>query len=92
MNGSSSVVDDHDAGVGDGVAPAILLGVVADERAARDQDVAVDDRARMRAWRPTRTPGIRMRVLDVAEAVHAHVRAEDAADAPCSPRRCSPAR
>jgi hypothetical protein len=52
--------DDDDAGVGDGVAAAISLGVVADQRAARDEHVAVDDRARMRACRPTRTPGIRM--------------------------------
>src|SRR4051794_11955546 len=37
--------DDDDAGVGDGVTPAILLGVVPDERAARDQHVAIDDRA-----------------------------------------------
>src|SRR6476620_2099524 len=35
--------DDDDAAVGDGVAAAILVGVVADERAARDEDVAVDD-------------------------------------------------
>ena len=34
---------------------------------------------RMRAWRPTRTPGIRMHSLDVTEAVHPHVRTEHAA-------------
>ena len=45
MNGSSSLVDDDDAGIGDGVAPAIFFGVEADQRAARNEDVAVDDRA-----------------------------------------------
>ena len=34
---------------------------------------------RMRAWRPTRTPGIRMHASIVAEAVDAHVRTQHAA-------------
>ena len=37
--------DDDDAALGDGVALAIFLGVVADSRAAGDEDVAVDDGA-----------------------------------------------
>ena len=45
MSGSSSAVTTTTPRVGDGVAPAILLRVVADERAARDEHVAVDDRA-----------------------------------------------
>src|SRR5437879_3096681 len=37
--------DDDDARVGDGVAPSILLFVVADQGAARHEHVAVDDGA-----------------------------------------------
>src|SRR5687767_13352009 len=37
--------DDDDPRVGHRVPLAVFLGVVADERAARNQDVAVDDRA-----------------------------------------------
>ena len=74
--------DDDDARVGDGVAAPIFLGVVADERAARDQHVAIDDRAadaRVPADAHARHQDA---LLDVAEAVDPHVRAEHAA------RRC----
>src|SRR5882724_2336975 len=61
--------DDDDARVGDGVAAPIFVRVVADERAARDEHVAVDDRAS--DARVAADPHARHKnaFLDAAEAV-----------------------
>ena len=66
--------DDDDAALGDGVATAILFDVISDERAAWNQDVAVDDRPakpRVPAHPHARHQN---RLLDLAEAVDADVR------------------
>ena len=78
--------DDDDAAVADGVAAAILLRVVADERAARDQHVAVDDGAadlRVPADADARHQD---HCSIVAEAVHPDVGAEHAAAESGCPR------
>src|SRR5207244_3961103 len=72
--------DDDDARVGDGVAAAILVGVVANQGAARDQHVAVDDRAPDARVTADADAGHQDALLDVTEAVDAHVRTEDAAE------------
>ena len=71
---------DDDAAVGDGVAAAILFRVEADERAARNEHVAIDDRAADARVPPDAHAGHQDRLLDVTEAVDPHVRAQDAAD------------
>src|SRR3954469_10050930 len=71
--------DDHHAGIGDSVAPAIFFQVVADQGAARDEHVAVDYRApdaRVTADAHARHQDA---LLDVRKAVDAHVRTEHAA-------------
>ena len=61
------------------MAPPILLRVISDERAARNQDVAVDDDTPQSGVASDADAGHQNRLLDLAEAVHADVRAEDAA-------------
>src|SRR5262249_14692109 len=70
---------DDDAGVGEGVTPAIFVGVVADERAARNQDVAVDDRAANSRVPADAHARHQNALLDVTEAVDPHVRTQHAA-------------
>src|SRR5438093_7358758 len=60
--------DDH-ARVGHGVTPAIFLFVVADERTARDEDVAVDDRPLDARVAADAHAGHQDAALDLAEAV-----------------------
>jgi hypothetical protein len=50
----------HDAFSVTGVAAAILVGVVADDRAARDEHVAIDDRLADPRVAPDRDAGMRM--------------------------------
>src|SRR5205814_4872397 len=70
---------DDDAGVGDGVAPAIFFHVVTDQGASRNQHVAIDNRAsnpRVPADADARHEDA---LFDLGEAVHAYIRAEHAA-------------
>src|SRR5258706_11430040 len=76
--------DDRDPSVGDRVAPTVLFEVISDERAAWNEYVAVDDRApytRVPAYAHARHKN---RLFDLAEAVNANVRTEDAADHPAA--------
>ena len=71
--------DHHDAALRDHVAAAIFFRVEPDRRAARNVDIAIDDGpadARVPADAHARHQD---RLLDLAEAVHAHVRTQDAA-------------
>src|SRR4051794_37343165 len=61
--------DDDDAVFGDGVTPAILFTVVADDGAARNQHVAVDDRAPDLGMASDANVRHQDRLFDVAEAV-----------------------
>src|SRR5262249_29539262 len=70
--------DDH-AGVADGVTAAILVGVVADHGAARDQHVAVDDGVANLRVPPHADARHQDRSVDRAVAVHAHVGTQHAA-------------
>src|SRR4051812_11664031 len=70
--------DDDDAVVGDGMAPPIFLGVVADERAPRDEHVAIDDRAADPRVAPDADAGHQDALIDVAEAVDPDVGAQHA--------------
>src|SRR4029079_16421240 len=69
--------DDHDARVRDGVTTGIFFGVESDERAARDEHVAIDDRA-ANARVPSH-PHTRLQdgLFDITEAVDAYVWAEN---------------
>src|SRR5258706_7072853 len=72
-------LDDHHAVVGHRVPAPILFEIVADERAARNQDVAVDDGpldARVASDPDARHQDAS---IDMAETVDADVGAEDAA-------------
>src|SRR5579864_5380667 len=71
--------DDDDAGIGDGVATAIFLQVVADERAARDEHIAVDDRAPDPRVASHPNAGHQDALFDVTKTVHPDVRTEHAA-------------
>ena len=72
-------VDDDDARVGDGVPPPIFLEVVANEGPARDEDITVDDRASNSCVPADTYAGHQDAVLDLAEAVDANVRTQNAA-------------
>src|SRR6516164_10909137 len=71
--------DDHDPGLGDSMPPPILLLVVADQGAARNQDIAVDDRSPDASVPADADAWHKDALLDAAEAVNPHVRAEHAA-------------
>ena len=71
--------DDDDALLGDGVTAAILLGVVPDQRAARDQHVAVDDRPADPRVAADSNARHQNALLDVTEAVDPDVGAQHAA-------------
>src|SRR5262249_33918753 len=68
--------DHDDAGVRDRVTAPILLGVVADARAARDEHVTVDDGSSDAGVAPDAHAGHQNALVDVAEAVDSHVRAQ----------------
>src|SRR5262245_48676188 len=72
--------DHDDAGVRDGVPAPILLRVVADARAARDEHVAVDDGPADAGVAADTHARHQDALVDQAEAVDPHVRAEHAAE------------
>src|SRR5437762_3144758 len=72
--------DNDDSAVSHGVAPFILFDVVADQRAARNQHVAVDDGPSDPCVPSHAYTRHQYALLDVAEAVNPDVRAQHAAE------------
>src|SRR4029078_2771174 len=70
---------DHDPVVADGVSQSIFFLVEADQRAARNEDVAVDDGAPDARVAADAHAGHQDALIDVAEAVDANVGAENTA-------------
>src|ERR1017187_10632953 len=68
---------DYDAAVGGGIARAIPRFVVADDRAFRELDVAVDNRAADAAVPADADVIKNNRLFDLAVAVHANIVAHD---------------
>src|SRR4029077_4462788 len=71
--------DDDDARFGHGVTATVFFEVVADERAARDEHVAIDYRPADARVAPDSYAGHQNALLDVRKAVNSDVRTQHAA-------------
>lgn len=72
--------DDDDAGFRDGMPSPILGGVETDQRSARNEDIAVDDRPSESSVTTDTNARHEDRLLDFTEAMNSYIRAQDASD------------
>jgi hypothetical protein len=74
--------DDNDTPFRDGMPSPILCGVETDQRPARNEDVAVDNRPSESSVTTDTNAWHENGLLDFTEAVNSHIRAQDASDDP----------
>ena len=72
--------DDDDAGFRNRMPSPIFGGVETDQRSARNQDVAVDDRTSESSVTTDTNARHEDRLLDFTEAMNSYIRAQDASD------------
>src|SRR4051794_31234802 len=75
---------DDDAALGDRMPPPVLVLVIADQRAPRNQDVTIDDGPTDAGVATDADAGHQDRLVQLAEAVHADIRTKDTAGDPAS--------
>jgi hypothetical protein len=73
-----------DASFGHGMTTPVFFDVISNKGSAWNEDVAIDDRSANACMTPHADAGHQNRLLDFAEAVHAHVRTQDASHHPAS--------